>query len=109
VLEVGNPESERAEIFDAMGHPTRITILKLLSREAVSFADLKRKMGIDSSGHLQHHLTKLDGLIKTDEHGNYRLSDTGFDALCSLCKQWRLRLRREDASLHLTMERPECY
>ena len=81
---MGNQEAERAEIFDAMGHPTRITILKLLSREAVSFADLKRKMGIDSSGHLQHHLTKLDGLIKTDEHGNYRLSDTGNDALFAM-------------------------
>lgn len=84
MFEVVNQEAERAEIFDALGHPTRIFILKLLSHEALSFADLKRKMNIDSSGHLQHHLTKLNGLIKTDEHGNYRLSDTGNDALFAM-------------------------
>ena len=28
-----------------------------------------------------HHLNKLDDLIKTDEHGKYRLSDQGRDAL----------------------------
>jgi DNA-binding transcriptional ArsR family regulator len=81
VPEVRNRETDRAEVFDALGHPTRINILKLLSHEAVSFADLKKKTDIDSSGHLQHHLTKLDGLIKTDEHGNYRLSEAGNDAL----------------------------
>ena len=74
-------ERERAEVFDALGHPTRISILKLLSHGALGFADLKKKTGIESSGHLQHHLTKLDGLIRTDEHGNYRLSDEGNDAL----------------------------
>jgi len=81
VSEVLDREADRAEVFDALGHPTRIRILKLLSQEAVSFADLKKKTDIDSSGHLQHHLTKLDGLIKTDEHGNYRLSEAGNDAL----------------------------
>lgn len=84
MFEVGNREAERAEIFDALGHPLRIAILKSLSREACSFADLKRKMKIDSSGHLQHHLTKLDGLIKTDEHGGYCLSDSGRDALFTI-------------------------
>lgn len=74
-------EKERAEVFDALGHPTRISILRLLSQEALGFADLKKKTGIESSGHLQHHLIKLDGLIRTDEHGNYRLSDIGNDAL----------------------------
>lgn len=78
---VREQDTDRAEVFDALGHPTRISILKLLSHEALSFADLKKKTDIESSGHLQHHLTKLDGLIKTDEHGNYRLSDTGNDAL----------------------------
>jgi len=81
VPRVREQDTDRAEVFDALGHPTRISILKLLSHEALSFADLKKKTDIESSGHLQHHLTKLDGLIKTDEHGNYRLSDTGNDAL----------------------------
>ncbi len=75
---------ERAEIFDALGHPTRIAILKALNEEPLGFADLKKKVSIDSSGHLQHHLNKLDGLIKTDEHGKYCLSDQGKDALLTV-------------------------
>jgi DNA-binding transcriptional ArsR family regulator len=70
-----------AEIFDALAHPTRISILKALREENLTFADLKRKMRIESSGHLQHHLSKLGYLIKTDKHGKYCLSEHGKDAL----------------------------
>jgi len=72
---------QRAEVFDALAHPTRIRILKALQEEALSFADLKKRMGIESSGHLQHHLSKLGDLIKTDRHGRYCLSEQGKDAL----------------------------
>jgi DNA-binding HxlR family transcriptional regulator len=77
-------DKQRAEVFDALGHPTRILILKVLSEGAVGFADLKKKTSIESSGHLQHHLTKLNGLIKTDEYGKYCLSDEGKDALLTV-------------------------
>ena len=74
-MEDDQEDQRRAEIFDALGHPTRITILKTLNEETMGFADLKKNVGIDSSGHLQHHLNKLDSLIKTDENGKYCLSD----------------------------------
>jgi DNA-binding HxlR family transcriptional regulator len=77
-------DRQRAEVFDALGHPTRILILKVLSEGAVGFADLKKKIAIESSGHLQHHLTKLNGLIKTDDYGKYCLSDQGKDALLTV-------------------------
>jgi DNA-binding transcriptional ArsR family regulator len=77
-------DRQRAEVFDALGHPTRLLILKVLSEGAVGFADLKKKTGIESSGHLQHHLTKLNGLIHTDEYGKYCLSDEGKDALITV-------------------------
>jgi DNA-binding transcriptional ArsR family regulator len=77
-------DRQRAEVFDALAHPARITILKALSEGALGFADLKKRIGIESSGHLQHHLSKLNGLIKTDEHGKYCLSDQGKDALFSV-------------------------
>ena len=77
-------DRQRAEVFDALGHPTRIAVLKALSAEPMGFADLKKAVGIDSSGHLQHHLNKLDTLIKTDEHGKYCLSDQGKDALLTV-------------------------
>ena len=86
-MENGNEvekDRQRAEVFDALGHPTRIAILKVLSEGAVGFADLKKKTGIESSGHLQHHLNKLNGLIKTDEYGKYCLSDQGKDALLTV-------------------------
>jgi outer membrane protein assembly factor BamB/DNA-binding transcriptional ArsR family regulator len=77
-------DRQRAEIFDALGHPTRIAILKALSDGAMGFADLKKAVGIDSSGHLQHHLNKLGGLIKTDDYGKYCLSDQGKEALLTV-------------------------
>jgi DNA-binding HxlR family transcriptional regulator len=89
-------DRQRAEVFDALGHPTRIVILKALSEGALGFADLKKKTAIESSGHLQHHLTKLDGLIKTDEYGKYCLSDQGKDALLTVqtvenASKWRTK------------------
>jgi DNA-binding transcriptional ArsR family regulator len=63
-------DRHRAEVFYALGHPTRIQILKVLSEGSLGFADLKKKTGFESSGHLQHHLTKLNGLSKTDEYGS---------------------------------------
>ena len=42
---------QRAEVFDDLGHPTRIAILKALNEGAVGFAELKKKVAIESSGH----------------------------------------------------------
>jgi len=77
-------DRKRAEVFDALSHPTRIMLLKALSEEALGFAELKKKLGIESSGHLQHHIGKLGSLIKTDNYGKYVLSDQGKDALHSV-------------------------
>jgi DNA-binding transcriptional ArsR family regulator len=77
-------DKQRAEVFDALGHPTRIAILKVLSEGSLGFADLKKKTGIQSSGHLQHHINKLCDLVKTDEYGKYYLSDQGKDALLTV-------------------------
>jgi DNA-binding HxlR family transcriptional regulator len=77
-------DRKRAEVFDALSHPTRIMLLKALSEDPMGFADLKKKLGIESSGHLQHHLNKLSILVKTDEYGKYILSDQGKDALHSV-------------------------
>jgi DNA-binding transcriptional ArsR family regulator len=77
-------DRKRAEVFDALSHPTRIMLMKALNDEPLGFADLKKKLGIESSGHLQHHISKLGGLIKTDDYGKYTLSDQGKDALHSV-------------------------
>jgi DNA-binding HxlR family transcriptional regulator len=83
-VEKVDEDRRRAEVFDALSHPVRIMILKALNEESLGFADLKKKLGIESSGHLQHHINKLSGLIKTDDYGKYALSDQGKDALHSV-------------------------
>lgn len=72
---------ERAELFEALGHPMRLEILRALSESPLGFADLKRKMNVSSSGHLAHHLEKLDGLVRTTPEGLYALTDEGKEAL----------------------------
>jgi DNA-binding transcriptional ArsR family regulator len=72
---------DRAELFEALGHPTRIKILQVLSESPLGFSDLKREAGIESNGLLSFHLGKLDGLVKITSEGNYTLSDEGREAL----------------------------
>jgi DNA-binding HxlR family transcriptional regulator len=76
---------EPAELFEAISHPERIKILKILSKQPSSFAALKRQLGIESSGNLDYHLKKL-GLLVTvrKEDGLYGLTDAGKEALLSV-------------------------
>lgn len=74
-------DSSRAELFEALGHPIRMRILQYLGEAQLSFSELKRKVGIESSGHLNFHLVKLDGLVKTTAEGYYVLTDDGKEAL----------------------------
>jgi DNA-binding transcriptional ArsR family regulator len=83
-IDNGDEDQRRAEVFDALSHPTRILILQTLRERPLSFSELKKKLGIESSGHLQHHLSKLGCLLKTDNYGEYSLSDQGKDALLSV-------------------------
>lgn len=73
--------SSRAELFEALGHPIRIRILESLNKTPLSFSELKKRIGVESSGHLQFHLSKLNGLVETTSEGRYRLTDDGREAL----------------------------
>ena len=73
-----------AELFEAVSHPTRIQILRILSREPLGFAELKRKLGISSSGNLSHHLNKLVTLVETNAQGKYKITDQGHEALFAI-------------------------
>lgn len=59
----------------------RVKILRALEMRPIGFADLKKAVGIESSGHLQFHLGKLTGLIGTAQDGSYTLTDDGREAL----------------------------
>jgi len=74
-------DASRAELFEALGHPVRVKILRTLNQRPMGFAELKKAVGIDSSGHLQFHLGKLSGLVETTSEGAYALTDDGREAI----------------------------
>ena len=69
------------EVFEAISHPLRIKILKLLAEKPMSFSELKKELGIKSSGKLDYHLGKLSGLVIQDKNGRYMLSKQGYAAI----------------------------
>lgn len=75
---------DSAELFEAISHPVRIKILKILQKQPASFASLKRQLDIDSSGNLDYHLKKLAELVAVREDGLYGLTDAGKEALLSI-------------------------
>ena len=50
----------------------------------MTFSRLKDELGITSSGNLDHHLKKLEGLVTLDSNGLYILSDEGREALAAV-------------------------
>ncbi len=70
-----------AELFDALGHPIRIKMLHALEDGPLGFSELRRKVGLESSGHLQFHLGKLSGMVRSEPDGSYSLTDDGKEAL----------------------------
>ena len=72
------------ELFEAISHPIRIDIVRLLAEKPLGFAELKRKLKISSSGLLDFHLKKLNALIAVNKEGNYFLTDKGYAALTTV-------------------------
>ena len=77
----GEPEMGSSEMFEAISHPIRIKILKLLAKRPMSFSELKRELGIKSSGKLDFHLKKLGNLVTLNSEDKYALTKEGYAAL----------------------------
>ena len=79
----GDEKESGSDLFELLGHPTRVKIIEILGEHDQSFSNLKRKIGVESSGHLQFHLSKLEPrLVKLAADGkNYCLTDEGKEAL----------------------------
>jgi DNA-binding transcriptional ArsR family regulator len=75
---------DSAELFEAISHIVRIKILKILEKQPVSFASLKRQLGMESSGNLDFHLKKLGELVTVRGDGLYGLTEAGKEALLSI-------------------------
>jgi DNA-binding transcriptional ArsR family regulator len=76
-----NEDSGKAGLFDAVGHPARVRIMRALDRRPLNFSELKEVVGTESSGHLTWHLDKLSRLVEADPNGVYRLTPEGQEAL----------------------------
>jgi DNA-binding transcriptional ArsR family regulator len=74
-------DASKAEVFEALGHPTRIRLLKCLGEMPLPFSELKRTAGLESNGLLAFHLGKLGGLVRLNPEGAYALTDEGREAL----------------------------
>src|SRR5579872_6997717 len=74
-------DPSKAQLFDALGHPTRIEILHALGEQPLTFSELKKQVGIESSGHMSFHIGKLGDLVRITEQGTYELTDDGKEAL----------------------------
>ncbi|MEM2136532.1 MAG: helix-turn-helix domain-containing protein [Candidatus Methanomethylicia archaeon] len=72
------------DLFEAISHPLRVEIIKLLAKGPRRFADIKRELRIKSGGLLDFHLKKLDNLISINDEGFYVLNEKGFAALQAL-------------------------
>jgi DNA-binding HxlR family transcriptional regulator len=77
----GEFDVSRAELFEALGHHTRIGILQALEERPMTFSELKRKTGIESSGLLSFHLGKLTHLVTPNQDGAYALTEQGKEAV----------------------------
>jgi DNA-binding HxlR family transcriptional regulator len=73
-----------AALFETIAHDTRIRALFLLRDDVLGFSELKRELGISSSGNLQHHISKLRSLVKVNGDGQYSLTDNGKEALLAI-------------------------
>jgi len=68
------------ETFEAVA-PLRTKILRLLAEKPMGFSELKRELGIKSSGKLDFHLKKLGSLVALNSDGRYTLTREGYVAL----------------------------
>jgi len=73
-----------ASLFEAIAHEARIKTLFLLKNEPLGFSVLKKKLGLTSSGNLQHHINKLGSLIELNADGQYTLTDNGREAILAI-------------------------
>lgn len=63
------------DVIAALGHPVRLTLLKLILEGKTSKAELETNGGLGTSGQLYHHLKTLQeaGWVRSLERGHYHV------------------------------------
>jgi DNA-binding transcriptional ArsR family regulator/cell division protein FtsB len=78
-------EEPYSTIFASLKHPIRRRILRMLSKEPMSFSEMLGVLGVSSS-FLNYHLENLGELVSKIEDGKYRLSSFGEAAMATMTK-----------------------
>jgi len=81
----------KADFFRALGHPTRVRILELVSEQERAVGELQEELGLDSSGTSQHLAAlRRQGLVETRRQGTtiyYRLKDPRVSELLRVARE----------------------
>jgi len=80
-----NDEEPYSTIFASLKHPIRRRILRMLSKQPMSFSEMTDALGVSNS-FLTYHLESLSELIGKTEEGKYRLSSFGEAANATMNK-----------------------
>jgi DNA-binding transcriptional ArsR family regulator len=78
-------EEPYSTIFASLKHPIRRRILRMLSKQPMSFMEMVEFLGVSNS-FLTYHLENLGELIGKTEDGKYRLSSFGEAANATMTK-----------------------
>jgi DNA-binding transcriptional ArsR family regulator len=78
-------EEPYATIFASLKHPIRRKILRMLSKNTMSFSEMLEALNVSSS-FLTYHLENLGELILKTDDGRYKLSSFGEAALATMTK-----------------------
>lgn len=84
----------KAEVFQALAHPTRVAIVEHLDRGEMSVGQLCEKVGVEQANASQH-LAILRGkhIVQTRKAGNqtfYRLRDPAFGKVLAALREYFL-------------------
>jgi DNA-binding transcriptional ArsR family regulator len=86
------------EIFTYLKHPIRRRILCILSEKAMSFSELQKEFGIESS-HLSYHIAGLGNLVHRTDDGKYALSKLGKVAFSTMMGVGEIRVAPKSRSI----------
>jgi DNA-binding transcriptional ArsR family regulator/cell division protein FtsB len=78
-------EEPYSTIFTALKHPIRRRILRMLSKQPMTFSEMIEVLGVSNS-FLTYHLENLGELVGKTEDGKYRLSSFGEAANATMTK-----------------------
>ncbi|HYB68866.1 MAG TPA: NosD domain-containing protein [Candidatus Acidoferrales bacterium] len=78
-------EEPYSTIFASLKHPIRRRVLRMLSKQPLSFSEMIEALGVSNS-FLTYHLENLGELVGKTEDGRYRLSSFGEAAIVTMSK-----------------------